>query len=155
MAILHMLLHAAHDLLYNALLGADLGAGNEAAEVVHIQQGADLKQTAEHGRGLGNSAAADIARQVGGEEPMVKLELVFLKPLHKLLGAETLVALGGGGVHQQAVAGGRAERIDDVDIAFREAFLDNERSVTGGVYGAGDTRGEADVDNIKPLFEEL
>lgn len=51
-AVLRMLFHAAHDLFYNALLGADLGAGDEAAEVIHIQQRADLKQAAEHGRGL-------------------------------------------------------------------------------------------------------
>ena len=86
---------------------------------------------------------------------MVELELVFLKPLHEFLGAETLVALSGGGVHQQAVAGGCAERINDVDIALRETLLDDERGVAGGVDGAGDTGGETDMDDVKPLLKEL
>ena len=86
---------------------------------------------------------------------MVQVQSVLLYPCGELLCGETLVALGRGGVHQQAVAGGCAERIDDVDIALREALLDDERGVAGGVDGAGDTGGEADMDDVKPLLKEL
>ena len=150
-----MLFHARDDLLDDLLLGADLAARDEVAAVIHVEQGADLKQAAEHCRRLGDAPAADVAGKVGGEEPVVQVQSVLLYPCGELLRGETLVALGRGGVHQQAVTGGRAERIDDVDLPVGEALLHDERGIARGVDGSGYAGGQADMHDVQPLLKKL
>ena len=154
MAALRVLLHAHDDLLHDALFAADLGARNEPAEVIHVQQRADVQQTAEHAGHLRDAATPDVERQVGGEKPVVQLKLVGLCPVAHGIDAHALIAQVGELIHQQAVARGRAERIDDVDLALRVALAHDARGVLGRVRHARQTRGQADVQNVLALLEK-
>ena len=77
----HLLDHALDD----PALAADLFPGEQAAQMVHVQQRADAQQSP-HCRRCGRDAAAPlIAGQVGGEEPVMYLQLVGLQPVGCLL----------------------------------------------------------------------
>ena len=84
----------------------------------------------------------------------MKFQAVVLYPFGKLPGAHTLVPLRGGSVHQKAVAGGSAQRIDNINIPLGKSFLHYQGGVAGGVYGAGDAGGQAHMDNIQPLLQK-
>ena len=146
--------HLVHNLADDALFRAHLVARDQAAEIVHVHQRADLQQPAEDRRGLGDAAALDEEAQVGGEKPVVQLQAVFLDPVGQLRCAQPLVALLCGGVHDEAVAGGGAEGVDDVDLALREALHGDVRGVAGGIDGGGDAGGERDVHDVLALLEE-
>ena len=148
------LLHLVHNGLNDLFLGADLVAGDQPAQIVHIQQRADIQHAAEEGRGLGDSAALYIKAQVGGEEPVVQLQPVLLNPFCQLFRAQSLVPLVGSPVHQQAVAGGGAQRVDHIDIPLGKAFLDDKRRVPCRVDRAGQAGGQAHMDNILALLQE-
>ena len=85
---------------------------------------------------------------------MVDLQPVFLDPGGHLVHAQALVPLGGGGVHQQAVAGGGAQGVDDIDLPLRVALGEDVGGVAGGIDGAGDARGQAHVHDVLPLLQE-
>ena len=153
-AALRVLFHAGDDLFQDALLAADLGARDEPAEVIHVQQRTDVQQAAEHAGHLRDAAAPDIERQVGGEKPVVQLKLVRLGPVAHGVDAHTLVAQVGELIHQQAVARGRAERVDDVDLALRVALAHDARGVLGRVRHARQPRGQADMQDVLALLEK-
>ena len=85
---------------------------------------------------------------------MVNLQTVFLDPFGQFLGTHALVPLCCGGIHQQAVAGGGAERVDDIDSALRIALPKNRGGIPGGIDGAGDAGGQAHVDDILSVLQE-
>ena len=153
-AALGALLHLLDDLADDLFLRADLKARDQPPEIVHVHQRADLQNAAEHARGLGDAAALDKEGQVGGEEPVVDLQPVFLDPGGHFVHAEPLIPLGGGGVHQQAVARGGAQRVNDVDLPLRVALGEDVGGVAGGVDGAGNAGGEANVHDVLPLLQE-
>ena len=149
-----MLFHAGNDLFHDALLAADLGARDEPAEVIHVQQRADVQQAAEDAGHLRDAAALDIERQVRGEEPVVQLQLVRLGPVAHAVDGHALVAQVRQAVHQQAVARGRAERVNDVDLPVGIALADDARGVFRRVRHAGQARGQADMQNVLALLEK-
>ena len=146
--------HLVHDLLDDGLLAADLVAGDQPAEVVHVQQRADLQHRAEPAGSLGDAAAADVEGEVRREEPVVQAELVGLGPVRQFRKAHALVPLVGEGVHQQTVAAGGAEGIEDDDLPLGVLLEQEVSRRTGGVVDAGDARGQGQVQDVLPLFEE-
>ena len=138
-------LHLLHDLLDDPLFAGDLEAGDQAAQGVHVQQGADAQDAAEEARRLGDTAALHIEAQVRGEEPVIQAQPVLLRPGAEFVDGETFVPLVRQSVHEQAVAGGGAQGIHDVDLPLREALPADVGGVGGGIVGAGDAGGEGDV----------
>ena len=76
MAALGVVLHFLYDLLDDSLFAADLLTRNEMSLIIHIQQRADFKRRAEPAGSLGDTTAAYIEGEVGGEEPMVQMQTV-------------------------------------------------------------------------------
>ena len=58
-------------------------------------------------------------------------------------------------VHDQAVAGGRAQRVHDVYFSLRELFRRYLGGAAGGIYGAGYAGGQAHVHNVLALLQKL
>ena len=150
-AALGVLLHAAHAFLYDPGLAADLVPGDQAAQVVHVEQGADVQRGAEPARGLRDAAALDIVFQRGREKPVVQPQLVVLRPAAEPVHIVSLVPQVRQPVHQKAVAGGGAQGIDNIYLPLRVALPHDARRVHRRVPGAGDARREADVQDVAPL----
>ena len=153
-AVVCALLHAVNDSLYDLFLRADLFPGNKPAEVVHIQQRADVEHRSEEACRLGNSAALDVEAEIRGEEPVVQMQLVGFDPFASLVNAQTLVAFVGKRVHQKAVAGGCAERIDYVYLALGEILSEYLGCAACGVNCTGDTAGERYMQDVLALFKK-
>ena len=85
---------------------------------------------------------------------MVQLELVRLGPVAHGVDGHALVAQVGETIHQQAVARGRAERVDDVDLPVGIALTDDARGVLCRVRHARQARGQADMQNVLALLKK-
>ena len=85
---------------------------------------------------------------------MVQLEAVFLQPFGQFFRAQTLVPLGGGSVHQQAVARGGTQGIDHEDLPIRVALLEDHGCILRGVDGTGDAGGKGHVNDVLALLQE-
>ena len=68
-------------------------------------------------------------------------------------GQVLLQLLVGGQVHQQALAQGGAEGVDDPDAALGVLGQNGLRRDAGGLVGGGQGRGEADAQDILPLLQ--
>ena len=153
-AVSCIFLHFVHNGLDDLFLGADLVAGDQPAQIVHVQQRADIQHTAEEGRGLGDPAALHIEAEIGGEEPVVDLQAVFLDPIGQFSRAQALVPLVGGPVHQKSVAGGRAQGVHNIYVSLRETLFHDKGRVPCRVHRAGQAGGQAHMDNVLPLLQE-
>ena len=132
-----MLLHSLDYLLDDTIFGADLISGDEVAAVIHVEKRADAQHCAEEAGRLGYPAALDIEGKVGGEKPVMQAELVCLYPIMKLIDALTLVTHIGECVHDKAVAGGCAERVNDIYLSVGVLCLEHLGCGACGVDGAG------------------
>ena len=82
------------------------------------------------------------------------MELVFLHPVPQLVQGQVLLhLLVGGQVHQQALAQGGTQGVDNPDTALRMLGQNGLRRDAGGLIGGGQGRGEADAQDILPLLQ--
>ena len=123
--------------------------------MVHIEQRADVQQFAEEARGFADAAALDIEGQVRGEEPVMHVQPVVRRPARQFVDVHPLVTLVRQHVHQEAVAGRRAERVDDVDLPLRIPGAQLLRRGVRGIDGAGDTAGQSHVQDILAVLQEV
>ena len=79
-----MLLHARLNLLDHLALGAHLLPGNQAAQVVHVQQRANAQHLANEAGGLAYAPALDVKGEVRGEKPVMHFQPVLLQPGRQL-----------------------------------------------------------------------
>ena len=98
-ASLGVVFHLLDDLLDHGLFAADLLTGDEVSLIIHVQQRADLKRRAEPAGSLGDTAAAYIEGEVGGEEPMVQMQTVCFGKVTNLLDALALITQVGQLIH--------------------------------------------------------
>ncbi len=73
--------HFIDDGVNDLALGADLVAGNQPPQMIHIQKGADIQHTADKAGGFGNAAATDVEGQVSRKEPVVEFQTVLYSPV--------------------------------------------------------------------------
>ena len=149
--LLH-LLQVARD---GSALAANLLLYGQTTVGLHVHDGADLEQAAHQARGLGDAPAADEEREVAGEEPVLHLEAVLLRPGRKLVDAHAGVAQVRKPVHEQAVAGACAQGVNDYDLAVRVLLGKLVACGAGGAVGSGDAGREGHVEDVLALREEL
>ena len=119
-----------------------------------VHDGLDGQHGAHQCRGGGHATALFQIVQVVHREPVADVELVFLHPVPQLVQGQVLLQLlVGGQVHQQALAQGGAEGVDDPDAALGMLGQNGLRRDAGGLVGGGQGRGEADAQDILPLLQ--
>ena len=69
-----MLCHLVNYCVEHFFLAAYFIARDKAAQVIHVQQGANVHHRAEPARGLGYAPALNVKRKVCGKEPMVQAQ---------------------------------------------------------------------------------
>ena len=79
---------------------------------------------------------------------MVHPQLVLLDPLVQGVDVHTAVPQVGQGLHNKAVAGGGTQGIHDVDLPVGELLPGDEGGAGGGVIGAGQAGGQADMQDV-------
>ena len=79
---------------------------------------------------------------------MVHPQLVLLDPLVEGVDIHALVPQVGQRLHNETVAGGRAQRVHNVDLPVGELLAGDQRGAGSGVIGAGQAGGQADMQNV-------
>ena len=147
-----MLFHDVHGGLHRLLLAPDLAVSLDGTLIIQPHDGADVHDGGHHGRCAGDTAGAAELGHVGGEELVVDLVAVFQHPPSRLLQRGAAVPQVRRRIHQQAVAGGGAQGVDDHEFLIRVLLLQKLGRRHGVVDGAGLAGGEGDVQQIA-LFQ--
>ena len=85
---------------------------------------------------------------------MVQPQPVLFDPGRQLLCAHALIAQRRRGVEDQAVAGGGAQRVDDVDLDVGILLHDLLRGLDGEVIGARKRAGDGEEDDVLAFLGE-
>ena len=152
--VLCMFLHLFNDLFDHSLLGSDFVAWDQAAEIIHVEQGADFQKSTYKAGSFCYTASLDIEGKVCGEEPVMQIQPMGKSKLLYLVDGLSFISQISQFIHQKTVTGRSAQRVNDVDLAVRIFFAKDIGSGTGGVVYAGDTAGQRDVENVQTLFKE-
>ena len=146
-----MLLHGVHRGLHGLLLAPDLAVGLDGPLVVQPHNGADVHDGGHHGRRAGHPARAPELGHIGGEELVVHLVAVPQHPLGRLLQGGPGVPHIRRRIHQQTVAGGGAQGVDDHDLLVGILLLQQLSGGLGVVHRAGLAGGEGNVQQVALL----
>ena len=84
-----MRLHFLHNLRDNFFLAPNFITWDQTAQVVHIQQRANVQHRAEPTRRLGHAPASDVKREIRREKPVVHLQPVEIGPIRQFVDSKT------------------------------------------------------------------
>lgn len=76
-----ILFHLLNDPSDDLLFGADLVPGYQPAFVIYIKKRADSHHRPDKARRFGNTPSFNIEGQIRGEEPVMQITLIFLRPV--------------------------------------------------------------------------
>ena len=138
-----------------ALLGTDLLARRQLALAINRHKRANLKRRADDCARSRNAPTAQIARQIGREEPVMQVELVLLDPSSRFLQRGPAIAHVGGIFHQQAKARGSCQRINHAHLAALGITVGKHlRRNAGRAIRARNTRRQRQMQHILALGNE-
>lgn len=155
---LRVLHHLVDRGLHGLLLAAHLAVGLDRALAVKAHDRADVHDRGDHRRRAGDAPCAVKLRHVGGEELVVYLVAVPHDPVGDLIERSARIAHVGGGIDEQAVARGGAERVDHDDLLIGVLLLQHLARELCVVHRAGLAGREAQVQQIavlQLLFKEV
>ena len=138
-----------------ALLGANLLTRRQLTFAIDRHKRANLERRADDRARGRNATAAQVARQIGREEPVVQIEFMLLNPSGRLVERSAAIANVGGTLHQQAKARRRRQRIDDAHFAaLGIAIRKHLRRNAGRSIRARNTRRQRQVQHVFTLGNE-
>ena len=119
-----------------------LGHIHQVTLVVHMDHRLDLQQGACYGGGCADPAAPLQVHQVIGNDPVAKIQLVFLHPGGQFLQRQARIPLLTGIPDQKALTQRSAEGVHHIDLPIRVAFLQFLGSDDSGLIGGAEAGGE-------------
>ena len=125
------------------------------AVLIDAHDGLELEEVGCQGAGAGQPATAQDVPEVVDRDPVGGLHAVVLDP------RDHIVELGARALHErglldeQALAEGRGDGLDADDAALRVLLLQALADVVDGIIGARKRRGEAQVEEVFALLEQL
>ena len=126
---------------------------DQLAFVVYMQHRLDLQHGANQCGSCADAAAPLQEHQVVNGEPHTQILLVFFHPVAQLFKTHTFVPLLAGIPHQQALAQGSAQGVDDPDLAIGIFFGKLGGGDYGGLMGGAETGGEGQNQSIIPCCQ--
>ena len=146
--------HLVHDIVDRVALAAHLVIGDDLALVVQTEDGTDIEDRRNCRRCTGHASAAAEIFQIGRKELMVHPMALLVRPRGDLLDGLARVAQIGSAVHEQTIARGAAQRVDDDQLALGELEAQLFRGGLGALHGLRHARAEHDVQHVA-LFQKL
>ena len=154
-AALGVLLHGVHCGLDGFVLAPHLVVCLDGALVVQPHQRADVQHRGNGRRRAGHPACAPELGHIGREELVVHLVAVVQHPLGRLVQRRTGVPHVSHRVHQQSVAGGRAQGVDHHQLPVGVLLPQHVRREERVMHRAGLAGRERNVQHVALLQQAL
>ena len=132
---------------------------DQRAVGLDLQQGMDVQQRSDHGRGRGDAPAALEEAKVVHHKPVLDLESVLFQPADVFMQTHAAIAVVGCGLEQQTHADRGAAAVDTDDFGVGVTLAQLHGRERGRLQCAGQAAGEGDVQNVLAVagehFEEI
>ena len=138
----------------NFSLCANLISWNQASQVIHVKERADVQYTADRTCCLRDAPAFYVEFQIGGEEPVMYVQPVLFSEAEDFVQGLAFITQIRQLIHQKSISGRCAKRIHDQDPAVRITFFKTFFCNHCGIDNSRESGRKCDMQDILSCFQE-